>query len=150
MPNRTPALSRPGIHTPLRSARHVAWVGCILASISAAQAQSRDDAQPPLRPGYYTCVDASHGVTLALNQCIAAEYAFQDKRLNLAYRRLRTLLPDAQRTALRDEEREWLKQRDEHCAPSAHRGTASLLDSNQCLLDESAARAEVLEHRSRR
>lgn len=100
-----------------------------------------------LRPSYETCVQATHGVTLALNDCIGAEHAFQDKRLNAAYQQLRRSLSKSERVRLRDEERAWIAQRDKTCAPEADGGTASLLDANQCQLDETAARAAQLEAR---
>ena len=86
-------------------------------------------------------------MTLALNDCIGTEHDFQDKRLNAAYQRLRTSLSAAQRATLRDEERIWIGQRDKTCTPDGSGGTASMLDSNQCQLDQTAARAAVLEAR---
>jgi uncharacterized protein YecT (DUF1311 family) len=119
----------------------------IVLAMSAAHGQDDMASKKPLRPTYYTCVEASRGVTLALNDCIGTEHDFQDKRLNVAYGQLRTSLPTAQRTTLRDEERAWIGQRDKTCAPDGSGGTASLLDSNQCQLDQTAARAAVLEAR---
>jgi uncharacterized protein YecT (DUF1311 family) len=116
-------------------------------AMSAAHGQDIDASKTPLRPAYYTCVKASDGVTLALNNCIGTEYDFQDKRLNTAYRRLRTSLPPERRTTLRDDERAWISQRDKTCTPDGSGGTASMLDSNQCRLDQTAARAAVLEAR---
>jgi uncharacterized protein YecT (DUF1311 family) len=119
----------------------------IVLAMSTVHGQDDTALKKLLRPTYYTCVKASRGVTLALNDCIGTEHDFQDKRLNAAYQRLRTSLPTEQRTTLRDEERAWIGQRDKTCAPDGSGGTASLLDSNQCQLDQTAARAAVLEAR---
>lgn len=119
----------------------------ILTMMSAAQGKNATANEATLRPSYHACVKASQGVTLALNDSISVEHAFQDKRLNAAYRQLRTSLPKAERVRLRDEERAWIAHRDKACAPDADGGTASLLDANQCQLDETAARATALEAR---
>ncbi|WP_082190066.1 lysozyme inhibitor LprI family protein [Frateuria defendens] len=130
--------------------RWVIGAGLWVVAVTASYGQDAAAANTPLRPTYYTCVKAARGVTLALNDCIGAEHDYQDKRLNTAYQRLRTTLPAAQRTALRDEERAWIVQRDKACAPDGSGGTASLLDANQCQLDQTAARAATLEGRSSR
>ncbi|KJV35371.1 hypothetical protein VI08_08180 [Luteibacter yeojuensis] len=98
---------------------------------------------------YHACIKTARGVTVALNNCIGTEHAYQDKRLNAAYQRLRKMLPVGQATSLRDEERAWISQRDMTCAPDKNGGTASLLDSNQCQLDQTATRAALLEDRGK-
>jgi uncharacterized protein YecT (DUF1311 family) len=129
--------------------RWIVGTGLFLAAFAAARGQDNAAADTPLQPSYYTCVKAARGVTLALNSCIGNEHDFQDKRLNAAYQRLRKSLTADQRIALRDEERTWIAQRDKTCAPDEGGGTASLLDSNQCQLDQTAARAAVLEGRTK-
>lgn len=124
-----------------------AGLGMMLLAVSAAHGQDVDASKTPLRPAYYDCVKASRGVTLALNNCIGSEHDFQDKRLNAAYQRLRTSLSPEKRTSLRNDERAWISQRDKTCAPDGSGGTASMLDSNQCQLDQTAARAAELETR---
>lgn len=119
----------------------------VLAIVNAADGQDAAANAPTLRPSFHACIEASKGVTLALNNCIGAEHAFQDKRLNAAYQQLRKSLPKAERLSLRDEERAWIAKRDKVCAPEADGGTASLLDANQCQLDETASRAAALEAR---
>ena len=125
----------------------LACITGVLAIVNAAHGQDAAANAPTLRPSFQACVEASKGVTLALNSCIGAEHAFQDKRLNAAYRQLRKSLPKPERVRLRDEERAWIAKRDKDCAPEADGGTASLLDANQCQLDETVARAAALEAR---
>ncbi|SDF40128.1 lysozyme inhibitor LprI family protein [Dyella sp. 333MFSha] len=115
---------------------------------SVTFAQDNSGASSPLRPSYYACVKSSGGVTLTLNNCIGTEHDFQDKRLNTAYQRLRASLDVTERTSLRDEERAWIAQRDSACRENEG-GTADLLDTNQCQLNQTAARAVVLENRLR-
>jgi uncharacterized protein YecT (DUF1311 family) len=99
------------------------------------------------RASYYVCVDKAEGVTAALNDCIGAEYDFQDRRLNAAYQALRKGMDDAAKNVLRDDERAWIASRDKSCAAAEDGGTAALLDSNQCELKETAERATELESR---
>lgn len=129
------------------ASRCLVGIASILTMVSVAHGQDAATNEATLRPAYHACVKASQGVTLALNNCIGVEHAFQDKRLNAAYQQLRKSLPKAERLRLRDEERAWIAQRDKTCAPEADGGTASLLDANQCQLDETAARAAALEAR---
>ncbi len=127
--------------------RWFAGIAGILVAVSGAHSQNATAKEATLRPSYYACVKTSSGVTLALNDCIGTEHAFQDKRLNAAYQQLRKSLPRAERVGLRDEERAWIIHRDKACEPEPNEGTASLLDANQCQLDETAARAAALEAR---
>ena len=122
-------------------------IACIVTMVSVAHSQDAATNEATLRPSFQTCVEASRGVTLALNNCIGIEHAFQDKRLNAAYQQLRKSLPTAERLRLRDEERTWIAKRDKTCGPEADGGTASLLDANNCQLDATAARAAALEER---
>jgi uncharacterized protein YecT (DUF1311 family) len=115
-------------------------------TVSSAWAQPADaDKAPPLRPSYDKCLEASQGVTLAVNNCIGSEYDFQDKRLNSAYKALRQSMAETQRTALRDQERAWIADRDKACAPPTDGGTADMLGANECRLNRTAERAAELE-----
>lgn len=129
------------------SGKAVLALVALAASIHCAIAETPAEGAKPFRPAYYACVKASGGVTVALNDCIGNEHAYQDKRLNTAYQSLRKTLPDTQRTSLRDEERSWIATRDKTCAPDQDGGTGAMLDSNQCDLKETALRAAALEAR---
>jgi uncharacterized protein YecT (DUF1311 family) len=127
----------------------IAGTALFFMAIAAVHGQDASVADTPLRPSYYSCVKTARGVTLALNDCIGSEHDYQDKRLNTAYQQLRKRLSTDQRTALRQDERAWIAERDKACAPNEGGGTASLLDANQCQLDQTAARAAALEGRTR-
>lgn len=131
----------------IHTSRWLVGIAGILIMVSVVHGHDAATNEATLRPSYHACVKASQGVTLALNNCIGVEHAFQDKRLNAAYQQLRKSLPKAERLRLRDEERAWIAKRDKTCAPDADGGTASLLDANQCQLDETAVRAAALEAR---
>lgn len=107
--------------------------------------QRQAQGSSPLRASYRSCVAASGGVTVAVNDCIGTELKFQDARLNKAYGALRQTLDQPSMTRLRDEERAWISARDQQCQAAAGGGTAALLDSNACLLDLTAQRAVELE-----
>jgi uncharacterized protein YecT (DUF1311 family) len=113
-----------------------------------AHGQENTATEEPLRAAYYTCLKASKGATLALNDCIGTEYDFQDQRLNTAYKSLRQSISSAERNALRDQERAWMSDRDDACAPPANGGTAAMLGANECRLTRTAHRAAELEART--
>lgn len=105
------------------------------------------DEASPLRPGYDRCLEKTRGVTVEMNSCIGIEFDFQDQRLNAAYKALRQSLSEAERIKLRDEEREWIKEKNTSCAPPADGGTADMLGANECRLTRTAVRAAELEAR---
>lgn len=134
----------------LRAATMAALVmafGGAFAAPAHADDTSASSADKHLRPGFDTCMDASDGVTVKMNSCLAKEFDYQDKRLNKAYQALRKPMSDKDRLALRDEERAWIKARDTKCAPDKDGGTAALLVSGDCALTQTAERATELEGR---
>lgn len=134
----------------LRAATMAALViafGSAFVAPAHADDTSASSADKHLRPGFDICMDASDGVTVKMNSCLAKEFDYQDKRLNTAYQALRKSLSDKDRLALRDEERTWIKTRDAKCAPDKDGGTAALLVSGDCALTQTAERATELENR---
>lgn len=130
-----------------RMTRWTVGLGMMVLGVSAAGGQDHTGTEKPLRAAYYTCVKASQGVTLALNNCIGTEYDFQDRRLNTVYKALHRSMSDAQRNDLRIQERAWMTDRDKDCAPPANGGTADMLGANECRLDRTAKRAAEVEAR---
>lgn len=102
-----------------------------------------------LRHSYDTCLDASGGADAAMQDCIAIEYGYQDVRLNKVYKALMARLPKDDQTRLRAEERQWIAYRDAHCGLAPDGGQGQRLESNDCLVEETAKRATALEGRQR-
>lgn len=69
----------------------------------------------------------------------------QDARLNAAYREAMARLDPAGQTGLRNEERAWIRQRDEGCDASATGGTIDRLEIPSCVLDGTIRRRLALE-----
>jgi uncharacterized protein YecT (DUF1311 family) len=115
----------------------VALVGVAL-SVSAS-------ASAAVSAKYQACLDRAHGSTVQLGLCEQTELAAQDARLNKAYQQVMHQLaksPEKQ-TALRDEERSWIKKRDYECKVDGN----TIDDS--CLVDKTSARADALESQVR-
>jgi uncharacterized protein YecT (DUF1311 family) len=94
---------------------------------------------------YQACMDRAHGSTVQLGLCAQTELAAQDARLNKAYQQVMHQLahsPERQ-TALRDEERSWIKQRDYQCKIDG-----DTID-NSCLVGKTTERADALEKQVR-
>ena len=103
--------------------------GLGIAAASAAHATS---------PGYDQCVARAGGVTSAMRDCAATEYARQDRELNRVYQAARARLDPARRERLKLEERGWLKRRTAQCRARMTAdagGTAALLDADSCTLE---------------
>lgn len=99
------------------------------------------------RASYAACLVAAAGVTPDMKQCMGAEYAYQDKRLNKAYKALMATLNNVQKTKLRSDERVWIAYRNSHCSPDPNGGQAAELDAYDCSVQETAKQATTLESR---
>jgi len=95
---------------------------------------------------YSTCMDRSGGVTVEMLNCMSAELETQDAMLNDAYRSLGAQLSPARKRQLTAAQRLWIQYRDANCRFYADPdgGTSSDLSSNECVLRETAERAEEL------
>ena len=82
---------------------------------------------------YLSCMDKSNGNTAAMTDCISAETARQDARLNENYKRLISKVSTKRKNTLLEAQRAWLKFRDANCRfySDPEGGTAAL--SNQHL-----------------
>lgn len=125
-------------------------LACVCASARIADARTPTGAQAEAahtsapRPHYQRCLDASGGVTPAMQDCIDTEYAYQDRRLNQVYRRLIASLPKAEAARLRERQRAWIGQRDRDCDPGAAPGQGQLLGADGCRVRKTAERAAQL------
>ncbi|SMQ94993.1 lysozyme inhibitor LprI family protein [Xanthomonas fragariae] len=102
-----------------------------------------------LRFSYRQCVKNSDAVMPVLMNCNNEEYEYQDARLNKVYHRLLSKLPADEKVALKQEERDWIKQRDALCQSngSLGGGQAEELEDRSCELNATAKRADELESR---
>jgi len=92
------------------------------------------------------CANAMDQFTL--NQCAAADYASQDKRLNQLYSDYRKRLEGEQKQQLKDVQLAWIKYRDLACAfesGAVEGGSAYPMVMNGCLSAKTSARADELE-----
>lgn len=110
-----------------------------------APAATTQQAHGTLRPSYKRCVDATGGVTPAIQDCMADEYRYQDDRLNRVYQSLLAKRSKQEQEALRAEQRTWLSVRDRQCPVDPGGGQGQRLDTNSCLLKATAERASELE-----
>lgn len=100
---------------------------------------------PVLRPSYDTCITAAGGATPAMLDCISDEHAYQDQRLNTAYKAAMAKLGEAEQHALRERQRKWIAERDEKCVADPDGGQAERVDAAECRLEMTAHRADELE-----
>ncbi len=113
-----------------------------LAIISSAYATSvRAQSVDGLSDRYAACHARAKGNTVQDGLCAQTEMAAQDARLNKAYQQVMHQLDNdpAKKTALRDQERSWLKKRDYDCKVDGN-----TIDDG-CLVDKTAIRANELE-----
>ena len=98
------------------------------------------------------CVDDADGRTFPTRQCLSAELAWLDTRLNAEYRAAMARLPSrAARIGLRDLERRWLATRWDECRRmyADETGTLGPLLINDCGMSEVQRRIAWLERYGR-
>ncbi|QWT20034.1 DUF1311 domain-containing protein [Bacillus sp. NP157] len=132
-----------------------AWIvmSCAL-SVATVCAATQDGIQEhgaiKIRPSYQACLDATGGVTPALKECMSSEFSYQDKRLNVAYKKLMASLAPGDRATLRSEELGWIGMKRSRCDAGAEAGQADELVAYDCAVVETAKRATELEDRGAR
>jgi uncharacterized protein YecT (DUF1311 family) len=100
-----------------------------------------------LRPSLGVCLKETGGTTPDIRDCLRDEHGFQDHRLYQTYKKLMGSLNETGRKRLREEERRWIAFRNKFCAPDNESGQGQELESNECLVDQTADRATELESR---
>ncbi|MGX2086036.1 lysozyme inhibitor LprI family protein [Xanthomonas euvesicatoria] len=102
-----------------------------------------------LRSSYGQCIEKSEAVHPAMMSCNSEEYQYQDTRLNKAYQRLMAKLTVQDKAALKQEERNWIKERGILCQSNGvlGGGQAEELEDSSCMLNATAKRADELENR---
>lgn len=96
---------------------------------------------------YSNCMDTSGGITVNMMDCIGEEIKTQDARLNGAYQKLRNSISDERQQELLAAQRLWIQYRDANCQFYATAGgTLAIVASNECVLRETAHRAQELEN----
>ena len=100
-----------------------------------------------LSPAFDKCMEQAAAVDPRMIECYGAEIALQDRRLNLAYRKLLTKLDPDRRKVLVEVQRQWLRYTDANCDfyYDPHGGTAARMAANECSVRARGARATELE-----
>ncbi len=125
-------------------------VGTILAIAASSQLlAATSQVERRYTPALKRCIDNSGYGDAAMTECYDIELSVQDGRLNQAYKMVMLRLSAARKTALKNEERAWVKRRDavcqHHAAPEAG-GTMYDVMLSSCLVDETIKRTIALEN----
>ncbi len=118
-----------------------------LLLVSALVPTSSRAAEPAPSPALEACLDKAAGVTTEMVNCIGAEIAVQDKRLNAAYKQAMAKQTPARQKELQGVQRLWLQYRDATCkfAFDPDGGTLAHVESTDCVLTMTQQRARELE-----
>ena len=91
------------------------WTGAFHNAATAQEAESdyiKKHAPPGITRTFYACVDKANTNAVASGACLTAEHDYQDKRLNVAYKKLLNALGEKDRPSLVAAERAWLGLQD--------------------------------------
>lgn len=114
---------------------------------AADKIQTKNDEK--LRDSYFQCLDSAAGVTPQIQDCIDEELAFQDKRQSDILQRMIKSADKEGQSVLITAQKEWLIDRDKSCSSDRQGGQGARLETNGCMLEQTAKRAKELEALSR-
>lgn len=131
----------------------VMWWAPILAIslTSSAHAQVDRAVDARLSRHYWRCMKGNDD-PVRIATCNWGELQRQDQRLNKVYRRTLRRLESPAQLELRDQQRMWIRQRDDSCAEQTDRyaGTLQLANLAACLLQNTVRRTIALDVVGRR
>jgi uncharacterized protein YecT (DUF1311 family) len=116
----------------------------VLLGVVHADSSSTEDINK-LRPAYTDCLNKAAAVTAPTRECMNTELAYQNRRLNKAYKDLMDKLDASNKSKLLDDERTWIKYRDSICADVIYGIEQPELAGLGCSVEETAERATDLE-----
>ncbi len=126
------------------SARFALLAAVFLVAATGARAGPRADRY--YSATYNDCIRTA-SATLAMKECMGAEYQAWDQQLNQVYQALMASRTAAAKAGLRDEERAWLKRtkrKCDHAGDGEAGGSLQLVEIDQCNLDETILRTVYL------
>ncbi|MGZ8370207.1 MAG: lysozyme inhibitor LprI family protein [Caulobacteraceae bacterium] len=131
--------------------KRIVVIGALAGLIAAPALAAVDPAKVEARytKAFSACMNAPGGESTAgMIQCIGAELAIQDARLNAAYKRVMAGLNTRQKTKLQAAQRAWLAFRDADCESKTDEdwGTLSRITANDCMLSRTVERTIELEN----
>jgi uncharacterized protein YecT (DUF1311 family) len=113
-------------------------MGVVRSNLAAA-------VEPQYSGQYNRCIQAAGGSETKMMECSYAEAQIWDRRLNAAYQKTMTKLPQEDQGKLRNVQRLWVQYRDAWCSYVNSGGLRGRTDQAQCILDTTARRAVELE-----
>jgi uncharacterized protein YecT (DUF1311 family) len=103
--------------------------------------------QPEFSPAYAQCLDKAGAVDPAVLECMSAEWAVQDRRLNASYKAIVAKLSPERKKRLQEAQRNWLKFVEANCGfyydPDG--GTSARQLANECEIRARSHRASELD-----
>ena len=112
-------------------------IGAAAMAMLAAVARADDESEP---------VKNCDGNTFEIVECLKAQTAQWDKRMNLAYQKGLKDAGEKQREQLRAAQRLWIQYRDANCLYyGLGEGTIARIDAGECMRNMTKARAEEFE-----
>jgi uncharacterized protein YecT (DUF1311 family) len=126
--------------------KRILWLALAMAVALLASTGPAAATDGNLTQEYSTCLNQSNGVTAEMTNCILAETARQDAKLNERYKKLISKLSKQRQTALIEAQRAWIRFRDANCGfyDDPEGGSAARLIANECFLKAIVDRAEEL------
>ena len=132
-------------------------IGALMLAGMAAQMAWGQETKPPAnigavlsylyhyRPSYDECVSKAGTSMYGMVDCTKAELAYQDVRLNKAYKALMAKLPAKGQAKLKSDENIWIQYRDTHCPTGPNDQNSPVGEYESCVLTKTAEQATYLE-----
>ncbi len=97
------------------------------------------------RPSYDECTSTAGTSMYGMVACTKTELAYQDARLNKAYKSLLAKLPPEKQAKLKSDENIWIQYRDTHCPKGPNDQDSPVGEYESCRLTKTAEQATFLE-----
>jgi uncharacterized protein YecT (DUF1311 family) len=132
-------------------------IGFLMLAAMTAQTARAQETKPPAnigavlsyvyhyRPSYDECTSKAGTSMYGMVACTKTELAYQDVRLNKAYKTLMTKLPTKEQAKLKSDENVWIQYRDTHCPNGPNDQNSPVGEYESCMLTTTAEQATFLE-----
>jgi uncharacterized protein YecT (DUF1311 family) len=135
---------------PLRQPRYVSQGAGVLflgATLLVGAIRAGAAEQPEFSPAYAQCLDKAGAVDPAVLECMSAEWAVQDRRLNASYKAIMAKLSPERKKQLQEAQRSWLKFVEANCGfyDDPNGGTSARQVANECEIRARSHRASELD-----
>lgn len=103
--------------------------------------------EQPFSEAFYKCTKEIGTNTIGISHCYEEELKYQDGKLNLAYKKVKSSIQPFRLNDLKEVQRSWMKYRDIKCSFFNHKesGQTGSIEEQECIVKETISRTKELQ-----